>query len=381
MTAIPAPRLRQLRNATPFPHLQFDKMGKGRRFHDVVIVCASFVLGNGRLQPAAAHRGPVIADRVWDESNAAVSSLRCATDILLIKPGSDVYVTGTVRALDERPCRDWPALLRVTRDEQMLIQKMLRFTGPRQWTRGLLGWSLSSPAVTTDVSLRYELAYGGWRFKKHGSPNAQMQIFEENPSGTGWFGFSGLHDSGCSRYRDERAVPGPQIEYIDAPIRSANRLHRVAGLGPIARHWAPRHRFAGTYGASWLAQFQREEIPDYPTDFDERYFHYAPTDQIVPGGLVGDEGIQLAGFFADVPAISAQLPQVWMEAVCRDGAGNCTREALRLDTLHVDLDLMLVHLTWRLVLDQSRDIVDVEIFDRLIANGRRTQAAFRGVYS
>jgi hypothetical protein len=35
---------------------------------------------------------------------------------------------------------------------------------------------------------------------------------------------------------------------------------------------------------------------------------------------------------------------------------------MRLDTVHLDLDQMLVHLTWRLTLDQSRDITGVDLF-------------------
>lgn len=381
MALIPRPRLQRVRNATPFPHLQFDKMGKGRRFHDVIVVCASFVLDNGRLQPAATHRGPVLADRVWDETNAALSSLQCATDLLLCKPGSDVFVTGIARPLNDKPSRDWPALLRVAREDQVPIQKTLRLTGPRRWQRGLLGWSLSPAEPTTAVPLRYELAYGGWWYDKGDAADAAARVCEENPCGSGWFGSADRRQDPRARYTHGESVAAPQIEYLDAPIRSANRRHRVAGFGPIARHWEPRHRYAGNYDATWLAQFQREGIPDYPADFDERFFHYAPEDQIVHAGLVGDEDLQLAGLFAEVPAVSARLPHIWLEAVCRTASGDETRQALHLDTIHVDLDAKQVHLTWRLVLDQEFDIASVEIFDRLIANGRRTQAAFRGVRS
>lgn len=381
MAPLPPPRLQRVRNATPFPHLQFDKMGKGRRFHDVVVVCASFVLDSGRLQPAAKHRGPVLADRAWDEENAALSSLQCATDVLLRKPGSDVYVTGSAHPLHDQPRRDWPALLRVAREDQVFIQKTLRLTGPRRWQRGLLGWSLSAAEPTNAVPLRYELAYGGWWYDKGAAADATPSVCEENPSGSGWFGTADPRQDPRARYAQDEPVAAPQIEYLDAPIRSVNRRHRIAGFGPVARHWAPRYRHAGSYDAAWQAQFQREGIPDYPVDFDERFFHYAPDDQIVRNGLVGDEDLQLAGFFAEVPAVSARLPHVWLEAVCHTAAGDEARQALRLDTVHVDLDTMSVHLTWRLSLDQAQDVVAVEIFDRLIANGRCTQAAFRGVRS
>ncbi|TDR39313.1 hypothetical protein DFR29_1162 [Tahibacter aquaticus] len=380
-TPIPASRLQQVRNTTPFPHLRFDKMGKGRRFHDVVVVCASFVLDSGRLKPAAVHRGPVIADRLWHPDAAAVSSLQCATDVLLIKPGSDVYVTGTVRPLDARPCREWHGLLRVERDGLPLIHKILRFTGPRRWQRSLLGWSLTVPEATMAVPLRYELAYGGWWYDKGDAMDAAARVCEENPSGTGWFGTADRRHHPRARYAHGQAVAGPQIEYADSPIHSDNRRHRVAGFGPVARHWMPRHRHAGSYDAAWLAQFQHEEIPDYPADFDYRYFHYAPEDQVIGAGLIGDEDLMLAGVFAEVPGVSARLPHLWMEAVCHRSGDEPLSQAMRLDTVHVDLDAMLVHLTWRLVLGYDQEIVRVELFDRLIANGRCTRTAFRGIRS
>ena len=131
--SIPPPRLQRVRNQTPLPHFQFDKMGKGQRFHDVVIACGSFVLAPGVLQLAAVQRGPVFADVPWAPERAALSSLREATDVLLTKPGADVYVTGAARALDWTPRPAWEASLRVDRQGEALVDKTLRLTGPRQW--------------------------------------------------------------------------------------------------------------------------------------------------------------------------------------------------------------------------------------------------------
>lgn len=361
--AIPSPRLQHVNNQTPFPHLQFDKMGMGLRFHDVVVVCASFVLDNGRLQTADVHRGPVLADHVWDPDHAALSSLRCATDVVLTKPGSDVYVTGTVSSLDAKPRREWHALLRVERDDRPVIHKVLRFTGPRRWHAGWAGWALTDPQATTAVPLRYELAYGGWWYERGNAPDALPRVYEDNPSGSGWFGTNRRHHP-RARYAPGETPPAPQIEYLDDPIRGINRRSRVAGFGPIARHWTPRRRFAGTYDAAWLERFRRDPVPDYPADFDCRYFHYAPADQVIAAGLRGDETVQLAGVFADRPAVCANLPHRALTAVCHPRNGAAIREDLRLDTVHVDLDTRAVHLTWRLVLDQQHDIVEIDVFER-----------------
>ncbi len=111
----------------PLSTLPVRQDGQGRRFHDVVVVCASFVLAPGRLEPAAFHRGPVFADEPWDAAHATLSSLRMATDVLLLKPDADVYVTGTAHALDWTPRRDWRAELQVHRHHDApLLHKALR---------------------------------------------------------------------------------------------------------------------------------------------------------------------------------------------------------------------------------------------------------------
>lgn len=366
--AIPAPRLQQVRNATPFPHLQFDKMGKGRRFYDVVIVCASFVLAAGRLQPALGHRGAILADELWDPRHAELSSLRAATDVLLAKPATDVYLTGTARTFDERPCKAWNVALTVKREGEPLLHKALRLTGPRYWAAGpeAAHYVLTDPEPTTGVPLRYELAYGGWWFDKGDAPSASPRTYGPNPCGTGWFGTAHKDHDARARYEGRELVQAPQIEYADAPISGSNRDLVVAGLAPIARSWEPRVSLAGTYDDAWRKAFEHERVMDYASDFDERFFQYAPGDQVIADGLVGGEEIGLAGFFASAPAIEMQLPQVRIEAACKAGNGGQYCEAMKLDTVHIDLDDMQVHLTWRLTLDQARDIVAVELRDQSI---------------
>lgn len=362
--SIPPPRLQQVRNQTPFLHFQFDKMGKGQRFHDVVIACGSFVLAPGVLEPAAVHRGPVFADASWAPERAALSSLREAPDVLLTKPGADVYVTGAAHALDWTPRPAWEANLRVERGGAPLVDKTLRLTGPRHWL-----WHddpaerrLSDPASATEVPLRYELAHGGWWFDEGDTPDAAPRVHAPNPSGTGRFGSACRDAHARARYDSGQSAPGPQIEYAAAPIAHGNQDVEVAGFGPIARHWQPRAALAGTYDDAWRQRFAGAPFMDYAEDFDERFFQYAPADQVVAQGLVGDERLRMAGFFASAPAVEMQLPGVRIDAICRTAAGSETTEPMRLDTVHADLDRMLVHLTWRLTLDQARDTTGVDLF-------------------
>lgn len=365
--AIPPPRLQQVRNTTPYPHFQFDKMGKGRRFHDVVVLCASHVLAPGRLVPASHHRGPVLADEPWDPSSAELSSLQRATDILLTKPGTDVYVTGSARALDWTPRRDWNVELQVERQSTVLMRKALHLTGPRfwQWNSQVDQRTLSAPEPTYEVPLRYELAYGGWWFDREDDAGAAAHIHPGNPSGTGWFGTALREHHPKARQHGEAPFYGPQIEPAGVPIVSANQEeYHVAGLGPVARHWQPRASLAGTYDEAWRKRNAQQPFMDYADDFDERFFQYAPADQVIPQGLVGDEHLRMAGFFASAASVEMQLPCVRMEATCRGSDDSQCSEFMKLDTVHIDLDEMLVHLTWRVTLDQARDTVAVELSER-----------------
>lgn len=379
-SSIPAPRLQAVRNETPFPHLQFDKMGKGRVFHDVVIVCASFSLAPGRLHPSPRHRGPIYADQAWDAERPELSSLKAATDVLLIKTGADVYVTGTAHSFEAQPNSQWDAWLRLGQAGQKpLIDKTVRLTGPRDWLLGQEGCSLSAPEPTVTVPLRYELAYGGWWREPQDAPDADPRMFAANPSGSGWFDSAQRCHHQGARDEADAVVAAPQIEYPDHPILAVNQDYRVAGLGPLARHWHPRICYAGTYDDAWQAQFEREDVPDYPHDFDNRFFQYAPDDQIVAGELLGDEEMQLGGFFPETQNLRTSLPQLWIEAVCFPRHGLPHQESMRLDTVHVDLDSRQVHLTWRITLAQDRDIVGLELFARRLENGQRTRTAYARV--
>ncbi|MFS2055605.1 DUF2169 domain-containing protein, partial [Variovorax sp. CT11-76] len=173
----------------------------------------------------------------------ALSSLRTATDLLLVKPGADVYLTGTAHALDWTPRDAWQARLRLSREETPLLDKTLRLTGPRHWD-----WqpeaaqrTLSAPQPALAVPLRYELAYGGWGFDPGDDASAAPRTHAANPCGSGWFASAAQGQHPGARHAVEQPFPGPQIEHADAPLSQANHEDaRPAGFAPIARFWQPR---------------------------------------------------------------------------------------------------------------------------------------------
>jgi len=354
--------LQVLANPTPFKAGQFVRMGKQHQFCDVIVLKGSFELAGDELHPCAKQTDLVWADEYWDAAQPELSSLKAAADIELGKPSSDVFITGTVRHYGGKPAKEWSGTLRVVnRQGKAMLDKTLRFTGPRYWRHSLLGgWTLSPPEPAAAVALRYELAYGGWwTDPKAADPVAARQVYLPNPSGSGYFGKS--HDT-------RQDYPGPQIESGFFGIGAADRDYPPVGFGPIARFWPDRARYAGTYDDTWLRLFEdaasRDCIPDYPQDFDYRHFQAAPPDQITPTLLGGDETIQLLGFSEASRMQSINLPRLAIHADLFTGNGTIIEETLRLDTVHIDLDGDRVHLTWRLTLPHTLGIHYAELYSQ-----------------
>jgi hypothetical protein len=364
---LPAAQLQQLHNMTGLPHFKFKKMGPGRQFYDVVIVSASFDLQDGLAQLSDNQAGPSLVDEYWDEEAPENSSLRVAGDTVLYKPCTDVLVTGTVRSYQNKPQTHWHGLLRVRRGEQHLINKTLRFSGPRQWEHiSKNQWRLNKPEPTCEVPLRYELAWGGHYIdpqllKKQKGPQADKdlqaatQTFDPNPAGSGYFGppDSPSHDP-------QRRYSAPQVEWEGNQFQKSTdidfKTYQPAGWGPVARWWSPRVQRQGSYDDAWMQDFQSHDYADYPKDFQYTFFNCAPADQMIEGALRGDEYIELAGVFADRQTLKMQLPGWQLSAHSWNQEGKQLEGKLRLDTVHVDLDSQQVQLTWRLTLDHAQQI-------------------------
>lgn len=350
----PRPALEMVENTTPLRHFQCFKMAPGRRYHDVVVVKGSYGLGEGSMTASTEMPSIELCDLPFDPANAGRSGVRRASDAVVFKPSTDVFVTGSAQAPGGRPLAQWEAAVVVSRGADTIVSQHARLTGPRRWERRIVGWSLSAPELASEVPIRYELAYGGaYPVHDASAPNgAHWSVFDENPAGLGHLDPDTMDAN--------RAYAAPQWEAAEDPVSAPGRAARVVGFGPLARTSGLRRRLAGTYDDAWLARARGEAAaglpPDYAPDFDPRFFQSAHPALVCPTYLEGGEQIGLVGLIAEAPRLVSRLPLVEVWAALYTGEPPWRDLRLPLDTVHVDLEARRVHLTWRLSVDRESGI-------------------------
>ena len=262
-----------LNNETPFAaERTWTRDERGAEFWLVAVRAAFVIDDDGRQTPAErqteVQRAPVFA------GDPASTGLLADSDFVLHKDGTDVLVQGRAHAPQGHPA---------TRAEVRLmlagIDKRLVVHGERRLFKGGTGLGITGAAPFITMPLMWERTYGGWD-RQARTPD----WVAENPAGLGFA-------TSVERLYDTQA---PNVEYPDAAYRGPG-AGRPAALGPVAHHWAPRARYAGTYDGQW----QKTRDPLLPEDFYRRYFRSAPADQQTQAPLVGYEQVRMGGLTAD----------------------------------------------------------------------------------
>ncbi|WP_457328835.1 DUF2169 family type VI secretion system accessory protein [Rhizobacter sp. P5_C2] len=216
----------------------------------------------------------------------STSSLAHEADIVWARPGTDVFVRGCAHA-PAGPVQRLQVGFRVGP-----VQRTATVIGDRVWERGLLGTlHPGEPMAFSSMPLTWERAFGG-----SGPASVPTSWEPRNPVGRGLAGANG-------------SLSGSALPNIEDPahlIDSVRDHPAPVGFGPVARHWQPRARYAGTYDAIW----QRERRPLLPDDFDLRYQRAAPVLQQVDGFLEGGEEVRLVHLHSRAAMCAFRLPVV-----------------------------------------------------------------------
>jgi hypothetical protein len=264
------------------------------------------------VRPELKHRGDALA-----------TSLLYESDLTFPKAGTDVLLEGHAYAPGGRDATQVDVMMQVGR-----IKKIARVWGDRAWTPGLLGLKLSDPLPFRKMPLTWERAYGG---TDQISDNQKLHDWEpRNPVGTG-FGTQSEHVVGRK---------APNVEDPAHLISSWKDRPRPMGFGPVARHWLPRRKHAGTYDEKW----EKERLPLPPKDFDEKFNQCAPEDQQAAGFLRGGEAVELFNLSAS-GYLKFTLPRPALRFETRMGAERIEHEA-SLYTVILEPDVPRVILLW-----------------------------------
>jgi hypothetical protein len=329
----------QFKNKTPFVGtvvVALDPEGIESMY---TIVKGTFDLSR-TPQPVEEQAPIVAADEFHDDP--LTSSIRLSSDVSLMKPGTDVVVMGNAHAPYHRPTTAMDVRVQVG-----ALDKTVRVTGDRRWEQSAAGYSATAPEPFTLMPLVWERAFGG----RDETPRG-LVVDGRNPVGTGFRDPSG--ESAID------GIPLPNIENPNELISAWKQRPTPACFAPVSRHWEPRRFYAGTYDEQW----EQQRAPVLPTDFDPRYFHFAPDGLVSPTPLVGGETVRIWGMAPD-RVIELVLPTLRPEVVYRFESGREPRPTV-LDTVIIQPDAGRLQMVWRAVLPTDKRTLQVrEIRARL----------------
>lgn len=260
-----------LTNETPFAAAStWTRDERGAEFWLVAIRACFDIDPDGRQQPSPQQtevaRAPTFAD------DPATTEMIEDCDLYLEKSHTDILVSGHAYTANTEPAERTEVRLKVAD-----IDKTVHVIGDRFIANGPISMVTSQPAPFQRMPLRWERAFGG--------TDPEAPAWEPaNPVGRGF----------AARPARLEGALAPNFEYPDQPYRTVG-LGRPAGFGPVAHHWQPRIRHAGTYDKAWLDH--RDPLP--PLDFSRRYYQSAPEDQQTATPLLGYERVQLGRFTPD----------------------------------------------------------------------------------
>lgn len=309
-----------LQNRTPFAaerNWTRDKQGLHRW---IVAVKATFDIAlDGRLTLCDEQEPPLLSPEYHGKPGE--SSLRLDSDLLAIKPCTDVILDAHAHAPGRKGATRVPVSFRIGD-----LAKTLVVSGPRVYYKSPTGGlTTSTPQAFERRPIRFESAYGGVDRSARDPSNHSHD--PRNPIGVGF-----TLDSA-------RLVntPAPTIEYPNTDPAKAG----PAGFGPIDPAWSPRRERAGTYGAEW----ERTKKPLLPDDYDDLFASAAPSDQRVVRGLRGGERVELTHLTQE-GLLRFELPKLYFTFTTHFGDRREEHRS-RLITVIVEAERKRVAMVWQ----------------------------------
>jgi hypothetical protein len=327
-------------NTTPYAADRSWVQDKDGNKHWIVVVKATFDIEPNGLARLADEQVPVLRmGQPWGELGK--SSLRYESDLLGLKPRTDILVNGTAWAGGSK--RNTSVDIQLTLGS---IKKRLRVFGNRYWhRRNIGGIVISDPEAFEALPITYERAFGGWDCTSRNP--AEHRLYDRNPVGTGFL----LRSEGCI------GVRLPNIEYPNHLISSWKDRPMPAGLNAVECSWSPRRELAGTYDEKW----RQGRFPLWAEDYDSRYNNCAPTDQQMHGYLRGGEEVELINLSPN-GCLRFSLPRVYPFFITSFGFERVEHRA-QLCTIIIEPDKPCVIMAWQtsLMCNHRADELDATV--------------------
>lgn len=320
----------QLNDQTPYASERNWIRDTQGMHHWIVAIRSTYDLPLGRPPTLAEEQPPpVLAPEHFGKPGE--SSLRYDSDLLAIKPNTDVLLHGSAHAPRGRPSPMVEVMLHVGS-----IDKRLVVHGERVYYNGPVGLTTTAPQPFVTRPIRYELAFGGSDVSS--SDPSSHRIDERNPIGRGFGRSAALVNT-----------PAHCIEYTSG--RPASR--GPAGFGPIEPAWLPRRALAGTYDAKW-AETRRPLLPD---DYDPAFALASPADQRPPTRLRVGEPVALLNLSPE-GMLAFELPRVELSLTSRFGRKTVVHDPPKLTTVLIEPDERRLSLVWQSSLRVAAPDVD-----------------------
>jgi hypothetical protein len=308
-----------LDNHTPYGAGRNWTRDKDGIHHWLVAVQATFDINvSGRLTLSDEQPPPPLAPEF--RGDPATSSLRRDSDLLALRPATDIIVDACAYAPKGKATPTVPVCLRVGE-----LEKILVVHGTRAYDLGAFGLTSSPPIPFLTQPIQYEWAFGGSDTSAEDPRKHRIDL--RNPVGKGVSASKALLKHKAAH----------KIEY---PNGDPTKMG-PAGYGAIASFWAPRLERAGTYGPEW----EQSKKPLLPDDYDERYALSAPDDQRTQKPLRGGETCTLVNLTPE-GALRFDLPKIFLTFRTRL-AGRIHEHRATLATVFIAAEERKLSMVWQ----------------------------------
>jgi hypothetical protein len=252
------------------------------------------------------------------------SSLKAISEAHIGKSATDILIYGMACSMKQQPTRQLDIGLVLG-----VIEKFARVYGNRRWENGVI----SPPDLFVNMPLVWERSYGGHDKTREGV----NQFYENNPLGAGHF----LHNNALL----------PNIESLSG----SNVNNPSIGFGPIPPNWQARAQYAGTYNSEWESQ----QAPYLPHDFNQRFLNSAPEGQIYPGFIQGGEKVKIIGMHPDDVILDFNVPMVSLSARANISKNDRSGEFV-IETISLYPNQKKIALTWRAAISCPKGVTSIK---------------------